>query len=91
MATPPLTPDDVDEPSSIGSSEAPHDHNDALDFLCTLFPKDALTALPYAKRVSIAGESLGATFDGVVLELPEKPRTLYVDGKSAAHVNLRER
>ncbi|RXW25573.1 hypothetical protein EST38_g251 [Candolleomyces aberdarensis] len=47
-------------------------------------------ALPYAKRVSISAPNLGADFDGVVLELPGKPKTLYVDGKGAAAVNLRE-
>jgi hypothetical protein len=72
------------------SSGSAHQANDALDFLCSIFPQNALAALPYARRVSISSESIGATFDGVVLELPGKPRTLYVDGKSAVHVNLRE-
>ena len=57
----------------------------------TLFPQDGLKALPYAKRVSISAPNLGADFDGVVLELPGKPKTLYVDGKGAPVVNLRER
>jgi hypothetical protein len=57
----------------------------------TLFPNHGLKALPYAKRVSISTPNLGADFDGVVLELPGKPKTLYVDGKGAAAVNLRER
>ena len=57
----------------------------------TLFPNHGLKALPYAKRVSISAPNLGADFDGVVLELPGKPKTLYVDGKGAAAVNLRER
>jgi len=56
----------------------------------TLFPNHGLKALPYAKRVSISTPNLGAEFDGVVLELPGKPKTLYVDGKGAAAVNLRE-
>lgn len=34
---------------------------------------------------------MNASFDGVVLELPGKPKTLYVDGKSAEIVSLRER
>lgn len=56
----------------------------------TLFPQDGLKALPYAKRVSISAPNLGADFDGVVLELPGKPKTIYVDGKGAPVVNLRE-
>jgi hypothetical protein len=34
---------------------------------------------------------MGASFDGVVLELPGQPKTLYVDGNSAQSVSLRER
>jgi len=56
----------------------------------TLFPHDGLTALPFAKSVSIAAPEIGAAFDGVVLEYPGTPKTFYVDGKSAASVNLRE-
>ncbi|KAG2015502.1 hypothetical protein CC2G_008770 [Coprinopsis cinerea AmutBmut pab1-1] len=56
----------------------------------TLFPQHGLKALPYAKRVSISAPNLGAEFEGVVLELPGQPKTLYVDGKRAAAVNLRE-
>jgi hypothetical protein len=33
---------------------------------------------------------MGISFDGVVLELPGKPKTFYVDCKSAEVVNLRE-
>lgn len=65
--------------------------NDALDFLMTLFPKNGLAALPYARSVSISAPNMGASFDGVVVELPGKPKTLYVDGKSAQSVALRER
>lgn len=56
----------------------------------TVFPHQGFGALPHAKGVSISAPSLGADFDGVVLELPGKPKILYVDGKSAATVNLRE-
>ena len=92
LSTPPLTPDDNDDcdGGSISGMSAKQG-NEALDFLSTLFPKNALGALPYAKKVSIDAPDLGASFDGVVLSLPGKPKTLYVDGKSAAHVNLRER
>lgn len=87
MDTPPLTPDDLDE---SGDSISVKQRNQALEFLSTLFPRNALGALPYAKSVQISAPNTGATFEGVVLELPGKPKTLYVDGKSAAHVNLRE-
>jgi len=33
---------------------------------------------------------MGATFDGVVLDLPGKSKTIYVDGKNAPAVSLRE-
>jgi len=56
----------------------------------TLFPKDGLKALPCARRISISAPNLSAEYDGVVLQLPGKPKTLYVDGKRAAAVNLRE-
>ena len=88
MATPPLTPDDVDDD---GDSISAKQQNSALEFLSTLFPRNALGALPHAKSVQISAPNLGAAFDGVVLDLPGRPKTLYVDGKSAAHVNLRER
>lgn len=91
MATPPLTPDSGSECSSSSSNSiASVNGQDALDFLMTIFPNDGLQALPYAKRVSISAPNLGADFDGIVLELPGKPKTLYVDGKGAAAVNLRE-
>ena len=88
-----MTPDDDfgENEASIARSDIKSQQNDALSFLYSLFPQNALDALPYAKRVSITSESMGATFDGVLLELPGRPKTFYVDGKSAAHVNLRER
>lgn len=85
LATPPLTPDDSIEDVSIKSND------DALDLLTTLFSNHALTALPYAKSVTISSPEMGTSFDGVVLELPGKPKTFYVDGKSAEVVNVRER
>jgi len=84
LATPPLTPDDSTEDVSVKSND------DALDLLSTLFPNHAMTALPYAKCVSICSPEMGTSFDGVVLELPGKPKTFYVDGKSAELVNVRE-
>jgi hypothetical protein len=63
---------------------------DALDFLMTIFPRHGLAALPYSRSVAISAPNIGAAFDGVVLQLPGKPKTLYVDGKSAQSVSIRE-
>ena len=88
LATPPLTPDDGSSGgrggfAALGAKQSA--------FLSVLFPRNALGAAPYAKSVSISTPNTGATFDGVVLSLPGKPKTFYVDGKCAATVNLRER
>jgi hypothetical protein len=85
LATPPLTPDKVCVEGSYKDSKHP------LEFLMTLFPHDGLTALPFAKSVSISAPNFGAAFNGVVLEYPGTSKTLYVDGKSAESVSLRER
>ncbi|KAI0690186.1 hypothetical protein C8T65DRAFT_588112 [Cerioporus squamosus] len=87
LDTPPLTPDDGSEDgdgslSALGAKQSA--------FLSLLFPRNALGAAPFAKSVSISTPGTGATFDGVVLSLPGQPKTFYVDGKCAAHVNLRE-
>ncbi|KAI0365629.1 hypothetical protein BV20DRAFT_1038810 [Pilatotrama ljubarskyi] len=87
IATPPLTPDDAPEEGS-GSLSALGAKQSA--FLSTLFPRNALSAAPYAKSVSISTPGVGTTFEGVVLSLPGTPKTFYVDGKCAADVNLRE-
>ncbi|KAI9068059.1 hypothetical protein FKP32DRAFT_1562529 [Trametes sanguinea] len=87
IATPPLTPDDAPEEGS-GSLAALGAKQSA--FLSTLFPRNALSAAPYAKSVSISTPDVGTTFEGVVLSLPNTPKTFYVDGKYAADVNLRE-
>jgi len=55
----------------------------------TLFP-NGLGALPYAKSIFISAPNMGSSFNGMVLELPGKPRTLYVDAKSVESVSLRE-
>jgi hypothetical protein len=90
-ATPPLTPDDSAEPESDARASSQHEENDALAFLTTLFPRDAAQALPYAQKVSISAPDMNASFEGVVLDLPgDEGRTFYVDGSSAATVNLRE-
>jgi hypothetical protein len=92
ISTPSLTPDSNNcRQGPIPARSVVKPSSDALDFLMTLFPRHGLVALPYAKRMSISAPNLGVAFDGVVLDLPEEPRTLYVDGKSAESVNLRER
>jgi hypothetical protein len=90
LATPPLTPDSGTGVRDISRSEGKRSQ-DALDFLLTIFPRDGLDALPYAKSVTITAPNMGATFDGVVLEMPGRPKALYVDGKTAQSVSLRER
>lgn len=89
ISTPPLTPDssvEDDESEAVTTKQS----NDALDFLLTIFPHDGLAALAFAKSVAIKAPNMGAAFDGVVLELPGQSKTLYVDGKSAESVSLRE-
>lgn len=95
LETPPLTPpDDLNggrgSGGEVGHGVRTKRAKDALDFLLTIFPKDGLTALPFARSVAISAPNMGAAFDGVVLELPGKAKTLYVDGKSAESVSLRE-
>ncbi|KAH9858382.1 ornithine decarboxylase antizyme-domain-containing protein [Lenzites betulinus] len=87
IETPPLTPDDAPEEgdgslSALGAKQSA--------FLSALFPRNALSAAPYAKSVSISTPEVGTTFEGVVLSLPGTPKTFYVDGKCAVNVNLRE-
>lgn len=88
IATPPLTPDD-DEDSGATGIITKHSQ-DALDLLLAIFPCDGLSLLPYAKSVVVTAPNMGASFDGVVLDLPGKTKTLYVDGKNAQAVSLRE-
>lgn len=93
LSTPPLTPDDGSD-SSVDSFSSPIKQaqpSDAFDFLVNLFPRHGMNVLSYAKKVSLLSPTIGATFEGVVLELPSSPKTLYVDGKSAESVSLRER
>jgi hypothetical protein len=88
LLTPPLSPENSICEDQLGAPFKPS--TDALDFLLTLFPQDGLSALPHAKSVAINAPIMGAEFDGVVLELPGQPKTLYVDGKRAPNVCLRE-
>ncbi|KIK67074.1 hypothetical protein GYMLUDRAFT_69270 [Collybiopsis luxurians FD-317 M1] len=91
LSTPPLTPDGGSDYSD--RSESPcslrQQQKDALDFLMTLFPS-GLKALPYAKSINISAPNMGSAFNGMVLELPGKSKTLYVDAKNAESVSLRE-
>ena len=88
LVTPPLSLEDNEGGISAISTKQT---KATLEFLTTLFPRNALSAMPYAQGVSVSSPNLGTVFDGVVLDLPEKTKTLYIDGKNAQHVNLRER
>lgn len=91
--TPPLTPDSGSDyygsQDSIGEQQ--QQQKDALDFLLTVFPHDGFKALPHTKRLAISAPNMGASFDGIVLDHPGHPKTLYVDAKNAELVSLRER
>ena len=87
-STPPLTPDNGSDYHK--GSDSIHE-KDALDFLMTVFPHQGISVLPHAKSVSICAPNLGSEFNGVVLDIPGSTKTLYVDGKSAKSVSLRER
>ena len=89
LITPPLTPDDSDASGAHGIFTK--HSNDALDLLLNIFPHNGLSILPFAKSVVVSVPNMGVTFDGVVLHLPGKSKTLYVDGKNAPAVSLRER
>jgi hypothetical protein len=89
LLTPPLTPDDSDASGAHGIITK--HSKDALDLLLNIFPRNGLSILPFAKSVVVSVPNMGATFDGVVLELPGNSKTFYVDGKNAPAVSLRER
>ena len=89
LLTPPLTPDDSDASGAHGITTK--HTKDALDLLLNIFPRNGLSILPFAKSVVVSAPNMGATFDGVVLELPGHSKTFYVDGKNAPAVSLRER
>ena len=90
LLTPPYTPEEAEGSNSLRNISA-WQSSAALDFLTTLFPRSGLTALPYAKSVSITSPALEAVWEGIVLNLPSDQPTLYVNGKGAEHVKLRER
>jgi len=93
LLTPPRTPEDTIAKSGNGHSFgniSAQQSSAALDFLTTLFPHSGLSALPYAKSVSITSPALRAVWEGIVLDIPGDGRTLYVHGKGAEHMELRE-
>jgi len=83
LETPPATPESSPR-GLVGQS------SQTLDFLTSLFPSAALRALPYAKSVQVSSADMGASWEGVILSLPGQPKTLYVGGKGAEKVKLRE-
>jgi hypothetical protein len=87
LSTPPLTPDNG---SDYHRGNGSIHEKDALDFLMTIFPHKGISVLPHAKSVSISAPTLGSDFNGIVLDIPGSTKTLYVDGKSAQSVSLRE-
>lgn len=89
LPTPPLTPDD--DAGSTPCSLAGRQSNDALDLLLNIFPRNGVGLLSYAKSVCLSAPDLGVSFDGIMLESPGEPKTLYIDGKNASAVGFRER
>lgn len=93
LPTPPLTPDDGDNDDGDGSGASgiiTRHSKDALDLLLNIFPHNGVSLLPFAKSIVVSAPNMGASFDGVVLELPGKSKTLYIDVKNAPAVSLRE-
>jgi len=90
LVTPPLSLEDSETPEGGVSAISAKQTKATLDFLTTLFPRNALSAMPHAQGVSVSSHNLDTVFDGVILDLPGKPKTLYIDGKNAQHINLRE-
>ncbi|KDN49653.1 hypothetical protein RSAG8_01718, partial [Rhizoctonia solani AG-8 WAC10335] len=89
LQTPPQTPED-------GPTSDDYMAPTALEVLATLFPNSevARAALPYARALRITSRQgvtpEASTWDGVVLSLPGQERTLYVIGRGAEALMLRE-
>ncbi|KAG8681915.1 hypothetical protein FRC08_015326 [Ceratobasidium sp. 394] len=83
LQTPPQTPETLPLNNDLTTPTA-------LEILATLFPNSAAAkaALPYAKALRITSQA--STWDGVVLSLPSQERTLYVIGRGAEALMLRE-
>ncbi|KAG9035214.1 hypothetical protein FRB95_011657 [Tulasnella sp. JGI-2019a] len=87
LETPPSTP----EMKAMAVGGWMDQANPALAFLRNIFkPHGAREALPFATSVTIDTQE-GVTWEGIVLSLTGKPKTLYVNGKGAESVQLRER
>ncbi|KAG9012728.1 hypothetical protein FRB93_001281 [Tulasnella sp. JGI-2019a] len=86
LETPPSTP----EMKAMAVGGWMDQANPALAFLRNIFkPHGAREALPFATSVTIDTQE-GVTWEGIVLSLTGKPKTLYVNGKGAESVQLRE-
>ncbi|KAJ1304822.1 hypothetical protein OPQ81_005957 [Rhizoctonia solani] len=88
LQTPPQSPDGLPSNDPMAPT--------ALEVLATLFPNSeaARAALPYARALRITSRQgvtpEASTWDGVVLSLPGQERTLYVIGRGAEALMLRE-
>jgi len=83
LCTPPATPE-----TSQNSGWVHRGANPALAFVQDIFPDNGKEAVRHATSVAITQE--GVTWEGVVLALPGTVKTLYVNGKGAESVQLRE-
>jgi hypothetical protein len=79
LVTPPLTPENT--------VAIPHPQK-SFAFANSIFPEQSPTISKYAVPLQIIS---GSAWDAFVLSLPNRPKTLYVDGQSAQLANLRER
>jgi len=82
LETPPTTPENAAPASNWATQDA--------KFFREVFPdpKAIQAAFPYTRSVSIAQD--GVTWEGFVLSLPGQPKALYICGKGAERVQLRE-
>ncbi|CAE7177338.1 unnamed protein product [Rhizoctonia solani] len=89
LQTPPQSPEDAPSSNDYMTPTT-------LEVLATLFPNSeaARAALPYARALRITSRQgvtpEASTWDGVVLSLPGQERTLYVIGRGAEALMLRE-
>lgn len=83
LDSPPSTPP-TEHQSPAGGLEKP-----VSDLLYNLFPRSALAASAHAKSVAIS-EHMNGSWDAFTLQLPGEEKTLYVDGRGAEQVSLRE-
>jgi hypothetical protein len=79
LVTPPLTPDNT--------VAIPHPQK-SFAFANSVFPEQSPTISKYAVPLQIIS---GSAWDAFILSLPNRPKTLYVDGQTAELANLRER